>query len=156
MRIRVCSACVALALVAVGWFASVVHAEESAFQLQNGLVGADFATATRLEVSGDGEITHLGKTRVDGTGHWVERLYDSFKVVGVMVFYAANGDEVHAVFTGTVVGASFDYTYADLTLTFIGGTGRFANPTGGAELLFSYDPAAGDFGTSSIEGTIDY
>jgi hypothetical protein len=159
MSSRVRLACVALALTTVALFATPIRAEEMSFRLQNGSVvaGLDERFGHVLVGGSRAEFTHLGHTQVDGGGRWIEFIGpDTFLVVGVVVFTAANGDELYASFAGVLVTDYYDYTYADLTLTFNGGIGRFADATGSAEFLFAYDPPAGYFGSCSIEGTIDY
>jgi hypothetical protein len=69
------------------------------------MVGAGLESEfSHIEVGGRGEITHLGRTHIDGAGRWVEfHGPDTFKVVGAIVFYSAAGDELHATFAGTLV-----------------------------------------------------
>ena len=75
---------------------------------------------------------------------------------GELFLIAADGDVLFAVFTGTISKSEFgDLGFADLTVTFMGGTGRFSDATGSAELLFAYDSFTGE-SDSSFEGTIDY
>ena len=60
-----------------------------------------------------------------------------------------------ALVAGGISMFTGDVSSADFTLTFVGGTGRFADASGSADLIFLYDPLSGAY-FRSIEGTIDY
>ena len=146
------SVCLALVVLALLGISRPVLAEERPFQLQRGHISASVYEDTFASVHVFGEITHLGLTRGGGdvlvlspTG------LDTFDVIGTIVFIAANGDRLYASFVGS--GFLDDFLrIAGLegTLTFVGGTGRFADASGSADLMFLSGVG------SSIEGTIDY
>ena len=69
-------------------------------------------------------------------------------VSGSIVFTAANGDEL----IGTVAGGFVSPTTATGTYTFTGGTGRFANATGGADFVVT-TPDGANF-TVEFKGTL--
>lgn len=81
------------------------------------------APPNELIIEATGTVTHLGRFTRE------ERLFlngdGSFS--GTIVFTAANGDELWAAFDGAFASA----TTAEGTYTFTGGTGRFADATGG-------------------------
>src|SRR5262249_10888811 len=149
--------CVALAVLTVALSAPAARADEVDIQMQNGGVIAEFDLHHRLAVNGDGEITHLGHTRMWGDGVWYGTGQGTFAVsFGSVIIRAANGDVVYATFEGNGVRDAYgNVGFADLSFTILGGTGRFENATGGFEVLFSYDPETGEY-ASSLEGTIDY
>ena len=64
---------------------------------------------------------------------------------------AANGDELHAVFTGQLNAVTGVIT---ATVTYAGGTGRFANASGTAALSGQLLP--GGSIQVSVQGTIGY
>jgi len=72
-------------------------------------------------------------------------------VDGSVVYTAANGDELHAVITGELNGLTGAIT---ATVSYVGGTGRFADASGSASLAGQLRPN----GTISVtvRGTIDY
>jgi hypothetical protein len=92
-------------------------------------------TGVTISAEGSGWATHLGKfTRQetillnpsDGT------------FTGSIVFVAADGSELHCEFTGGFTGAGT----AEGIYTFDGGTGRFADASGGASFsIVQSDPA---------------
>jgi len=69
-------------------------------------------------------------------------------LTGAIVFTAANGDQL----SGTVVGGFISPTAAAGTYTFTGGTGRFANATGGA--AFAISTPDGVHFTVEFKGTL--
>ena len=54
-----------------------------------------------------------------------------FDANATSTYTAPNGDELHAVFTGQL---NFETGVVTATVTYVGGTGRFANATGTATL----------------------
>jgi hypothetical protein len=80
---------------------------------------------THLSASATGQATHLGQfTRTENLV-----LYADGSFVGTLTFIAANGDELDADFVGQFTSP----TTAVATYTFTGGTGRFADASGGAD-----------------------
>jgi hypothetical protein len=93
-----------------------------------------------------GTASHLGSF----TRHEDVTFGAAGAIAGTIVFVAADGDELHADFTGQFVSPND----AVATYTFNGGTGRFAAATGTAQAVASTP----DFVHVSVsfEGTIDY
>ena len=145
----VCLALVVLALLALG---RPALAEERSFQLQRGQISPSLFSKsdTFASVQVFGEITHLGLTRGGGLVV-LDSHGDAFGAIGTIGFTAANGDRLYATFVGSGI-LDFDGNIGALegTLTFVGGTGRFADASGSADLMFLSGVG------SSIEGTIDY
>jgi len=83
-----------------------------------------------LTVLVQGNSTSLGRFSREETV-----LFDpnTGSLTGLVVFTAANGDELFATVEGGFISAST----ATGTYTFTGGTGRFANATGSAEFVVS-------------------
>ena len=83
-----------------------------------------------LTVLVNGNSTSLGRFSREETV-----LFDpnTGSLTGLVVFTAANGDELFATVEGGFISAST----ATGTYTFTGGTGRFANATGSAEFVVS-------------------
>ena len=78
-----------------------------------------------LTVAATGQATHLGRfTREESVV-----LHADGTLEGSLVFIAANGDQLYA----DVAGGFISPTTAVGTYTFTGGTGRFANASGGAD-----------------------
>jgi hypothetical protein len=81
-------------------------------------------------------------------------------VTNTAVYVAANGDHLNVTFSGTGVTNLANFT-SDFegTLTFSGGTGRFTNASGTAEVegAAALDPATGT-GTAhfTLVGTVTY
>jgi hypothetical protein len=72
---------------------------------------------------------------------------------GSYLFTAANGDELHATFTGKA-DTSAPVFVIEEKVTIVGGTGRFANASGSFSAHRLFDPAAGTT-TGTFEGTIN-
>ena len=119
-------------------------------------------------VYGEGNATHLGKCSFDAQhlfAFTTQELNQGIAWNGVLELGAANGDQVNATYVGDIV-PSEDPAVPFLllfTITFDGGTGRFTNATGTAEVIglttIELDPSNGLFkGTSEFvfEGNIAY
>jgi hypothetical protein len=112
---------------------SGVVAGEVAFDTNPRPCSAGFTAITAAK----GPASHLGLTSWHSE-HCLENGSDI--VGGVLVLTAANGDEVHATYTGKAgnfpaqIGGSITVTG---TIVFSGGTGRFKNASGTAELSAS-------------------
>jgi hypothetical protein len=83
-----------------------------------------------LTVLAEGNATQLGRFSREET---ILLNPATGTVTGLIVFTAANGDQL---FSG-VVGGFISPNTATGTYTFTGGTGRFANATGGADFIIS-------------------
>ena len=153
------SVCLALVVLALLGISRPVLAEERPFQLQRGTINPSlfpsiFGTDARVSIFG--EITGLGRT--SGGSGVLDFFYhgDAFDAIGTIGFTAANGDRLYATFVGSGILDLNGYIGAlEGTLTFVGGTGRFADASGSADLIFLNDPLTGEH-LSSIEGSIDY
>jgi hypothetical protein len=106
----------------------------------------------RQDVTGTCQLAHLGHTTV----HFVQvvnfatRTQQSLE----LTYTAANGDVLRAASAGTSLPTATGVTFS-ATITFIGGTGRFANATGHAHAEGAADLVAG---TSwyTLDGWIAY
>jgi hypothetical protein len=98
-----------------------------------------------LTVLAEGNATSLGKFSREEV-----LLFNPLTgiLTGTIVFTAASGDELH----GTVQGGFVSPTTATGTYTFTGGTGRFANATGGADFVVT-TPDGAHF-TVEFNGTL--
>lgn len=101
-------------------------------------------------VTDEGPATHLGRVVAEATQCTNSETGEVAN--GVVTMIAANGDELHATYSGGT-GSSAP---VEVTQIFNGGTGRFANATGQAiEWAYPNDPEAGRvWGT--MEGVISY
>jgi len=129
------------------------------------LLGAPAQAARRAYVSrgtahftgpnsfvGAGTASHLGL--YDEEGHVQFSPTDSGTLVHLEAcsnYTAANGDHLYATFTGELDGATGAIT---ATVTYVGGTGRFANATGTATLVGQILPDGSL--KVAVQGTIDY
>ena len=101
---------------------------------------------------GVGNATHLGRYDEAGTIQLFPTADPAvFDAVATVTYTAANGDQLHAVFTGTLNGATGVIT---ATGTYVGGTGRFAGATGTANLSGQLLP--GGALEVAVLGTVDY
>ena len=139
----------ALLLSVVGLIALVAPAQ-AATRPHNSRGSAQFVNAN--DFVGEGNATHLG--RYDEVGRvQLSPTPDPtvFLVDAWATYTAADGDELHAVMTGTLDGDTGAIT---ATVTYVGGTGRFASATGTATLAAQLFPDGSIEVT--VEGTIDY
>jgi hypothetical protein len=129
--------------------------------------GESSGTITSNDPSGDvdydlggfgGEATHLGRFIFSsGSVDAFALVYEDRLLIPSAYLRAANGDEVSAS-----VEAEFDPDTGLFlgTMNFAGGTGRFIDATGGAEVAFRLVPTSDGSGTYSfdvvIDGVIDY
>lgn len=87
---------------------------------------------TTIHIVADCNITHLGRSAVDGTEVVVPNA-TGFTVSATNIYTAADGDQLYTHSVGT---AQFKADYSGVTFsgieTVTGGTGRFTNATGSA------------------------
>lgn len=101
---------------------------------------------------GVGEATHLGHYNEVGSAQFSPTADPTvFQVDAWSIYTAANGDELHAVFTGYLNGLTGNIT---ATVTYMGGTGRFDDASGSAVLSGQLLP--GGSIEVAVKGTIDY
>jgi hypothetical protein len=100
-----------------------------------------------LLVEGLGQVSHLGITKCFTDNEKVD-FTQGGKMTGTMTFTAANGDKLVAEMEAlTVLDFINDRVEYSGTLKFAGGTGRFANATGKANMRGGATPIAGPTGT---------
>src|SRR5205823_14128678 len=101
---------------------------------------------------GAGTATHLGRYNEVGTVQFLPTADPTVLQLDASSTYtAANGDQLYAVFTGHLNGVTGVIT---ATVTYVGGTGRFANASGTATLSAQLLP--GGSLEVAVKGTIDY
>lgn len=123
------------------------HAAERAYRAKG---TAQFVSPT--EFVGSGNATHLGRYSERGQVAFTPTPTPGvLRVQGEIVYTAANGDELRAAVAGELNGLTGVVT---ATLTYHGGTGRFATATGSSSLTGQAGPAGAL--TVSVAGTIDY
>lgn len=104
------------------------------------------------EFVGEGYATHLGVYREAGSVAFSPTSDPAvLHVEGAIIYTAADGSELHAEIAGELNGATGEVS---ATVTYVGGTERFADASGSATLAGQGLPD----GTISItvSGTIDY
>ena len=77
-----------------------------------------------------GNATHLGRFTL-ALPHHVDLLATPPAATGTFVFIAANGDLVFGTFTGVADSGAPPVIHVTETATIVGGTGRFADASGG-------------------------
>jgi len=114
---------------------------------------------TEAEVRGPGEVDHLGRCTLNVTFDPLAILIDRDALVPLAVqFWSASQDLLYA----SVEGFQFDPLMGAVAVSihFTGGTGRFADASGKANLLIVFDDWQGGFSHAnvvwSLAGTIDY
>jgi len=111
---------------------------------------AQFTSATTFV--GAGTATHLGLYEEAGTIQLTPTANPAvFDANAMSTYTAPNGDELRAVFTGQL---NFATGVVTATVTYVGGTGRFANATGTATLSGQLLP--GGSLDVSVKGTLNY
>ena len=132
-----------LVLVAVGALAlpDRASAEERAYQLRG---SAQFVSPT--DFVGAGTATHLGRYTEIGSAS-----FSGTHVEAWAILTAADGDQLFETISGEL---DPDTGVITATVTFVGGTGRFADATGSASLVGQLLP--GGRIAVIVEGTIDF
>jgi hypothetical protein len=111
---------------------------------------AQFVSAT--EFVGSGVATHLGRYSEAGTVSFTPTSDPAvLHVDGSIVYTAANGDELHASISGELNTAT---GVVAASVSYVGGTGRFANATGTSSL--SGQLGADGAISVTVRGKIDY
>jgi hypothetical protein len=111
---------------------------------------AQFVSAN--DFVGAGTATHLGRYDEVGSVQFSPTADPTvLHLEAESTYTAANGDRLHAVFTGQLNGVTGVIT---ATVTYVGGTGRFANASGTATLSGQLLP--GGSIEVAVKGTIDY
>ena len=101
---------------------------------------------------GSGVATHLGKYEEAGSAQFSPTADPTvLQVDSHNTYTAANGDQLYAVISGHLDGLTGKITG---TVTYVGGTGRFADASGTAS--FSGQLLPGGAVQAAVEGTIDY
>lgn len=115
----------------------------------------DGVPVVTLEVKGAGQASHLGRTVCLSTDETVD-FTQGGKLTGTLTLTAANGDELIADMNAVAVVDQNGVVTFDGTLTFTGGTGRFATATGTASFEGGAAPASGPTGVGwfSFRGTV--
>ncbi len=101
-------------------------------------------------VGDEGTATHMG--RVEGEGWHCTNAATGAIADGVLVYVAANGDQLHGTYSGTLVPEHI------VEIVFDGGTGRFADAGGTAHEEVWHVPLSdlGGLVGGTATGTIDY
>ena len=115
-------------------------------------VSGGTAQFTATGFVGAGTATHLGRYSEAGTIQLSPTADPAvFDATATSTYTAANGDQLLAVFTGQLNGATGVIT---ATVTYVGGTGRFAGATGTATL--SGQVLADGSLAVAVNGTVNY
>lgn len=150
------SAMFALAMAAVGFVHSASAGEQ--VPLKGALSGTVTVTPVApplvvdVLVDATGNATHLGEFQVV-IPHRVDRSQTPPRAVGTYLFLTANGDELHAEFTGNSMLIVPGLLYIEETATITGGTGRFVGATGEFICTRLFDQVAGTT-VGDFRGTI--
>ena len=136
-----------LAAVSILALASPAPAAQRAYASRG---KAQFVSANNFV--GAGNATHLGLYNEVGTAQFSPTADPTVLHVDASSTYtAANGDKLYAVFSGNLNGVTGAIT---ATVTYVGGTGRFANASGTAALSAQLFP--GGSIEVAVQGGIDY
>jgi hypothetical protein len=128
---------------------------------ESGTTVLDLATGAFVSDT-TGVASHLGRTSSHIDGVVTITGPDTFTVSGSSVTLAANGDELFGTFIGSGTTDAAGNSAGQVTTTFTGGTGRFANASGSAtgpfsQVLTSIDATTATYATSySFRGAISY
>jgi hypothetical protein len=138
----------AFVLAAVGVLAVAAPAQAG----ERPHVSGGTAQFTATGFVGAGTATHLGRYDEAGTIQLSPTADPAvFNATATSTYTAANGDQLHAVFTGQLNGVTGVIT---ATVTYVGGTGRFASASGTATLSGQVLPDGSL--EVAVKGTIDY
>ena len=139
----------ALVLAAVGVLALSAQAQaQERPHVSRGT--AQFVSPT--DFVGSGHATHLGRYTEVGSASFSPTADPTvFQIDGWVILTAANGDQLYELVNGYLNGLTGAIT---ATVTYVGGTGRFADATGTATL--SGQLLGGGSIEVAVKGTIDY
>ena len=136
-----------LAAISVLALSAPAQAEERAYVLRG---TAQFVNAN--DFVGAGIATHLGRYTEVGSASFSPTADPTvFQIDAWVILTAANGDQLYELVNGYL---NFLTGTITATVTFVGGTGRFADATGSANLTGQLLP--GGAVSVAVEGTIDY
>ena len=88
----------------------------------------------------NGISTHLGRF----SGQGAHMLFEDFTFTGYATYTAANGDQLDVVYDGAVTAFDVFPFPVEGDFVVVGGTGRFANATGCAEMKGSFTGVPGE------------
>ena len=147
----------ALALAVASLLAFDTPARAGERPIEAGGIGGLDARDAFPSLQGPGEGDHLGKCSLFLSLDPIQFLDFGHLVPLSVRLHAANGDNLLAEIEGEV---DLETVILAATITFAGGTGRFADATGTANLLIVFDDWQGPFHGApflwALEGTIDY
>lgn len=111
---------------------------------------AQFVSPT--DFVGAGHATHLGHYTEVGSANFSPTDQPGIlRIDGLAIYTAANGDQLYAIISGELNGATGAIT---ATVNYVGGTGRFKETVGSATLGGQIRPDGTI--TVSVQGTINY
>ena len=107
-------------------------------------------------ITGTGKSTHMGNVSLTAAD-CITPMENHFTFKGTFTLTAANGDKLTGDYTGSFVpkDAAPMYSYSDAKFKITGGTGRFAQATGSAELQGDQNIQTGK-GKLEVNGSISY
>lgn len=129
----------------------------TSFPSESADLDCDCGEIPPLFIYGEGNITHLGNVSSDGVSCAIPQPW-GFEVDGCVSLVAANGDEIFTdvePYDLVFDTECFCKAVGNTSATFIGGTGRFANATGHADIEVVLDLATFEFKVN-LKGGIDY
>ena len=105
---------------------------------------------------GEGPATHLGRSSLGVELTFEDYLYSSlFWPTGSAYLRSASGDVLYFDFDEDIYYVDQVTGVVSTTVTFTGGTGRFQNARGSADVIFDFDQDFYNF-SFRIDGSIDY
>lgn len=153
-----------LAVAALGPSAAIAKKGGTDRPIKDDSSGTTVFDLATLDVVADttGITSHLGRTTTHLEGTVTPTGPDTFTIAGSSVTVAANGDELFGTFAGSGTLDASGNSTGLVTITFTGGTGRFASASGTATGPFSQVMTSTNGTTSTLAtdytltGTISY